>query len=47
MKQRLAEDIAETAFPEWTPAAGVNKGLLKFIDADLVQLGKDSWLWRL
>lgn len=44
MKQRLAEDIAETAFPEWTPAAGFNKGLLKFIEnaerADLVQLGK-------
>lgn len=44
MKQRLAEDIAETAFPEWTPAVGVNKGLLKFIEnadgEDLVQLGK-------
>lgn len=32
MKQRLAEDIAETAFPEWTPAAGVNKGLIKWTD---------------
>lgn len=32
MKQRLAEDIAETAFPEWTPAAGVNKGLINWTD---------------
>lgn len=37
MKQRLAEDIAETAFPEWTPAAGFNKGLLKFIKAEDVE----------
>ena len=32
MKQRLAEDIAETAFPEWTPGAGVNKGLINWTD---------------
>ncbi|AND76027.1 hypothetical protein MX01_82 [Escherichia phage MX01] len=38
MKQRLAEDIAETAFPEWTPAAGLNKGLLKFIKAADVEV---------
>lgn len=32
MKQRLREDIAETAFPEWTPAAGFDKGLIKWAD---------------
>ena len=32
MKQRLREDIAETVFPEWTPAAGFDKGLINLAD---------------